>query len=193
MFVHCHGILKNNPGKAKASLGDGEMVLFDVQLVPGRTSEAINVTGPDGQCVRGSIFSPNIPVILATDLPVHLDNELDAQQLNDDESIIRELADDTDPTSSSISVPVNESVVKLPSVFPPTVDIEDAPVIHPCTPLTHPTPVEYDMLPVKLTDYGSLDNDNDSEFRAYDVHVVTLETVPPDGDGIPDDMTMMRI
>ena len=60
VFVHGFGIRKNNPQKAKPSLGDKELVQFDLQLVPGRTPEAINVTGPDDQCVLGSRFAPNV-------------------------------------------------------------------------------------------------------------------------------------
>ena len=46
VFVHKLGIRKNNPRKLIPSPGDGEPVMFDVGLVPGRTPEAFNVTGP---------------------------------------------------------------------------------------------------------------------------------------------------
>ena len=58
VFVYKRGISKNNPTKLLPSVGDGELVEFDVILVPERTPEAINVTGPNGTCVQGSIHSP---------------------------------------------------------------------------------------------------------------------------------------
>ena len=64
VFVHGLGILRNNPHKAKSSLGDNELVQFDLQLVPGRTPEAINVTGPDGRCVIGSRFESQWTVVV---------------------------------------------------------------------------------------------------------------------------------
>ena len=58
VFVYRCGISQNNPAKLLPSVGDGELVEFDDILVPGRTLEAINVTGPNGTCVQGSIHSP---------------------------------------------------------------------------------------------------------------------------------------
>ena len=60
VFVYKFGISKNNPSKLFPSVGDGEMVEFDVILVTGRTPEAVNVTGPNGACVLGSDYSPDI-------------------------------------------------------------------------------------------------------------------------------------
>ncbi|XP_072022147.1 uncharacterized protein [Amphiura filiformis] len=60
VFVYKRGIAKNNPAKLFPSVGDGEVVEFDIIFVPGRTPEADNVTGPNGACVLGSEHSPNI-------------------------------------------------------------------------------------------------------------------------------------
>ena len=40
-------------------VGDGEAVDYDVVLVPRPTPEAVNVTGPNGTRVQGSIYSPD--------------------------------------------------------------------------------------------------------------------------------------
>lgn len=59
VFVYKRGILRNNPLKLKPSLKDDELVVFDIVLVPGRTAEAVNVTGPNGAPVLGSVFAPD--------------------------------------------------------------------------------------------------------------------------------------
>ena len=58
VFIHKTGILKNNPTKLIPSLGDGESVTFDIGFVPGRSPEALNVTGPNSSYVKGSHHSP---------------------------------------------------------------------------------------------------------------------------------------
>ena len=57
VFVHRTAVMKNNPRKVLPSVGDGEVVVFDL-MVTSKGLAAANVTGPGGVPVVGSRYAP---------------------------------------------------------------------------------------------------------------------------------------
>uniref|UniRef100_A0A8U7M7E7 Uncharacterized protein n=1 Tax=Corvus moneduloides TaxID=1196302 RepID=A0A8U7M7E7_CORMO len=70
LFIHRTDIKRNNPKNYLQSVGDGEVVQFD--MVQGRKGlQAANVTGPGGIPVKGSVMHKIINNIHPSNFPTH--------------------------------------------------------------------------------------------------------------------------
>ena len=127
VFVHKRSITMNNIDKLHPSVGDGEAVEFDVVLVPGRSPEAVNVTGPNGTRVQGSMYSPDRQFPYPTTV-VHAAMKVYCENIRAEPSLL----DDTDYSEHHLenqpsSAMVNEAPEPGTSICPEEPFVEPSP------------------------------------------------------------------
>ena len=160
LFVHKSSITMNNVDKLYPSVGDGEAVEFDVVLVPGRTPEAVNVTGPNGTRVQGSMHSPDRQFSYPGTV-VHAAMKVYCENIRAEPSLL----DDTDHLENQPSSAMFNEAPELGTSICP----EESPV--------EPSPDDTTKPAFDYTSYGYL---YDSDDCPADNSLIVLQCIPQD-------------